>query len=179
MREMRRAKLPVILVAGMACWCAAIGTAGYAQEKTLWQIGTFDQSSDEFGLSFGFGALSGTQPDPVYRVGQSDWKKDWFGFQPGSANGRTGGREHPFTVIFFLDEPPRGLYTLTVALLPYMPLSVASQKIAMGLNNEPVPRGKRSGAATTMNSQRFSSSQTLTNSSNCRLSAQAIPMAAI
>ena len=89
--------------------------------KTLWQIGTFDQSSEEFGLSFGFGSLSRVQPVPVYRVGQSDWKKDWSGFQPGSANGRAGGREHPFTVVFSLDEPPRGLYTLIVALLPYTP----------------------------------------------------------
>ena len=121
MRQRRKARLRVILVAGMACYCATVGTAGYSQEKTLWQIGTFDQSSEEFGLSFGFGALSGVQPDPVYHVGQSDWKKDWSGFQPGSANGRAGGREHPFTVVFSLDGPPRGLYTLTVAVLPYMP----------------------------------------------------------
>jgi alpha-mannosidase len=121
LRQRRKARLRVILVAGMACYCATVGTAGYSQEKTLWQIGTFDQSSEEFGLSFGFGALSGVQPDPVYHVGQSDWKKDWSGFQPGSANGRAGGREHPFTVVFSLDGPPRGLYTLTVAVLPYMP----------------------------------------------------------
>ncbi len=118
---MRQPRLSVILAAGMACWCATLGTSAFAQERTLWQIGTFDQSSEEFGLSFGFGALAGVQPDPVYMVGKSDWKKDWSGFQPGSANGRAGGREHPFTIIFSLDEPPRGLYRLTVALLPYMP----------------------------------------------------------
>jgi len=116
-----RKRLSVIIVAGTMCWSAAVGAPAYSQERTLWQIGTFDQSSEEFGISFGFGALPGVQPDPVYVVGRSDWRKDWSGFQPGSANGRAGGREHPFTVIFSLNEPPRGLYRLTVALLPYMP----------------------------------------------------------
>jgi len=118
---MRLKRLPAILVAGMTCWCATAGAPAYSQETTLWQIGTFDQSSEEFGLSFGFGALASAQPDPVYRVGQSDWKKDWSGFQPGSANGRAGGRAHPFTVIFSLAGRPRGLYKLTIAVLPYMP----------------------------------------------------------
>ncbi len=94
---------------------------GLAQSKTLWQIGNFDQSSEEFGSSFGIAPTSDLRADPVYRVGQSDWKKDWPGFQPGSANGLAGGREHPFNVIFSLDHAPRGLYTLTLAVLPYMP----------------------------------------------------------
>src|SRR5881275_1331944 len=99
----RRLLGPAVL-AVVACWCAT-GIQAYAQPKTLWQIGKFDQSSEEFGVSFGFGALSSVQKDPVYRVGESDWTKDWSGFQPGSANGLTGGREHPFTVIFPLSGP--------------------------------------------------------------------------
>ena len=54
-----------------------------------------------------------------------------------------------------------------------------SQKIAMGLNSVPVPPGRRSGAATTMNSHRPSDSQTCTSSSNWRLSAHTMPMAVI
>src|SRR5215831_14442300 len=97
-----------------------VASPGYSEERTLWQIGTFDQSSEEFGESFGFGS-STPRPDPIYRVGKSDWHKDWAGFQPGSANGLAGGREHPFSVIFELNGPPRGLYTLRIATLPYMP----------------------------------------------------------
>ncbi len=109
----------VLLVAG--CWCWLRPRPVYGQEKTLWQIGEFDQSSEEFGVSFGFGSLSSAQADPVYHVGASDWKKDWSGFQPGSANGPAGGRKHPFTVFFSLDAPPKGLYQLTIGVLPYMP----------------------------------------------------------
>ena len=53
------------------------------------------------------------------------------------------------------------------------------QKIARGLNRDPVPPGSRKGAAITKNSQRPSASQIRTSSSSCKLSAQAIPMAAI
>jgi len=106
-------------VLGLVVFLAASPLFG--QEKILWQIGQFDQSSEEFGTSFGFGPGSTVQADPVYRVGQSNWKKDWAGFQAGSANGLAGSREHPFTIIFSLDTPPRGLFTLRLATLPYMP----------------------------------------------------------
>ncbi len=93
----------------------------YGQEQTLWQVGQFDQSSEEFGVSFGFGPLTSAPPDPVYSVGKSDWRKDWVGFQPGSANALTGTREHPFTILFPMEAPPRGLYKLIIGVLPYMP----------------------------------------------------------
>lgn len=54
-------------------------------------------------------------------MGVSDWKKDWPGFHPGSANAQAGGREHPFTVFFSLNDSPRGLYKLTVSTLHYAP----------------------------------------------------------
>jgi len=116
----QKMRMAVLLAALALCWVATSPLAR-GQDRTLWQIGKFDQSSEEFGLSFGFGSLTSIGPDPVYRVGQSNWKTDWSGFQPGSANGMAGGREHPFTVFFPLDQRPRGIYTLTVAVLPYMP----------------------------------------------------------
>ncbi len=118
---MRHPRFAWILIAGLAYATLASSSTALGQEKNLWQIGKFDQSSEEFGISFGFGPLASMPPDPVYRVGQSDWHKDWAGFQPGSSNGLAGGREHPFTVFFPLDAAPRGLYTLTIAVLPYMP----------------------------------------------------------
>jgi hypothetical protein len=90
-------------------------------EVTVWQIGVFDQSSEEFGPSFEIIPTRGPRPDPIFRVGQSDGKKDWPGFQPGSANPDAGSRPHPFTVVFALDQPPRGLYKLTVSALLYRP----------------------------------------------------------
>lgn len=112
-----------LLIAGLALgWLSSAAGArmARAEEATLWQIGQFDDSSEEFGTSFSVTPTSVPQ-DAVYRVGVSDWKKDWPGFHPGSANGQAGGREHPFTVIFSLDELPRGLYTLTVSTLHYTP----------------------------------------------------------
>ena len=118
---MRKGPARTLALAAALSACLVLPSPGRAKEVTLWQIGNFDQSSEEFGSSFGIAPSSAGQPDPVYRVGRGDWKKDWPGFQPGSANGLTGGREHPFTVVFSLDQRPRGRYTLTVATLPYMP----------------------------------------------------------
>ena len=109
------------MLAALILCSACLPPLARGQERNLWQIGKFDQSSEEFGLSFGFGSLTSVRADPVYRVGQSNWKKDWSGFQPGSANGAAGGREHPFTIYFPLDQRPQGTYTLTVGVLPYMP----------------------------------------------------------
>ncbi len=109
-----------MIIAGICL--VAVGGAR-AAEETIWQIGTFDQSSEEFGASFSVESVnpSSVPSDPVYRVGQSDWHKDWAGFHPGSANGMAGGREHPYKILFSLAQPPRGVFTLTIAVLPYMP----------------------------------------------------------
>ncbi len=108
-------------VAVISCFGIVTEPSAYGQEQTLWQIGQFDQSSEEFGVSFGFGPLTSAPPDPVYRVGQSDWRKEWVGFQPGTANALAGAREHPFAILFPLEAPPRGLYKLSIGVLPYMP----------------------------------------------------------
>jgi len=91
-----------------------------AAPQTLWQIGLFDQSSEEFGVSFSIIPV-GLPPDPIFDVTQNDWKKDWAGFHPGSSNGLAGGRKHPFTIVFNLDHPPVGTYSLTLSTLHYMP----------------------------------------------------------
>ena len=87
----------------------------FAAGSLVWRIGTFDHSSQEFrsqGIDY-----SDPKLDPVYRVGQSKESQDWWRFQPGPANGMAGGREHPFTVLFDLKQPPRGVYRLTIAVL--------------------------------------------------------------
>ena len=86
--------------------------AAQADSTVLWQIGKFDGSSYEF--HHGVPAS-----DPVFVVGKSDASQDWYSIQPGTSNGKSGFRPHPFTVKFELPQPPRGLYTLELSLLVY------------------------------------------------------------
>jgi alpha-mannosidase len=86
----------------------------HAAEKVLWNIGTLDGSSGEFkSLNIDY---AGPKSDPVFVVGQSG-NKDWYRFQPGPANAMTGARLHPFTVKFPLNDVPRGVYRLKIAIL--------------------------------------------------------------
>ncbi|MBZ5653853.1 MAG: hypothetical protein LAO56_01090 [Acidobacteriia bacterium] len=80
----------------------------------VWKIGSFDFSSVEFRSE----DINYADPksDPVFVVGQSS-DKDWYRFQPGPANGMTGARLHPFTVKFSLQNAPRGIYDLRIAML--------------------------------------------------------------
>src|SRR5882724_648541 len=91
-----------------------VTTAAHASEKTLWKIGIFDGSSREFKSQDNHYAEA--KSDPVFVVGQSS-DKDWYRFQPGPANGIAGGREHPFTVKFVLNDAPLGVYRLKLAIL--------------------------------------------------------------
>jgi alpha-mannosidase len=93
---------------------AATVPAAHATEKTLWKIGTFDGSSGEFksqDINY-----SDPKSDPVFVVDRSN-NKDWYRFQPGPANGIAGGRLHPFTVKFVLNDAPRGVYHLKIGIL--------------------------------------------------------------
>lgn len=112
-------KLGFIVV---ACFMLTGGLARAADE-TLWQIGNFDQSAEEFDASFSeeYVSANSVPADTVYRVGKSDWEKDWPGFHPGSANGFACGREHPSRILFSLTQPPRGVFTLSVGVLHYLP----------------------------------------------------------
>jgi len=89
-------------------------SCAFAQDHPVWKIGIFDYSSGEFrseGINY-----SDPKSDPVFVVGQSS-DKDWYRFQPGPANGMTGGRLHPFTIKFSLAAAPRGVYHLRIAML--------------------------------------------------------------
>jgi alpha-mannosidase len=87
---------------------------GLAQDHPVWKIGTFDYSSGEFRSA----GIDYTDPKSnlVFVVGQNR-DKDWYRFQPGPANGVTGGRLHPFTIRFSLKDSPRGVYYLRIAML--------------------------------------------------------------
>jgi len=95
----------------LAMPCSASQTKA---SKTLWRMGIFNASSGEFRSQ----DIDYTDPksDPVYVVGKSS-EHDWLRFQPGPANGMTGGRLHPFTIQFSLSDQPRGIFRLHLAVL--------------------------------------------------------------
>ncbi|HLX82261.1 MAG TPA: polysaccharide lyase family protein [Terriglobales bacterium] len=107
-KTIRNISVAVLLLAAM------LTASARATEKTLWKIGAFDGSSSEFKSQ----DINYADPksDPVFVVGQSS-NKDWYRFQPGPANGMTGGREHPFTLNFVLNDTPVGVYRLRLAIL--------------------------------------------------------------
>lgn len=86
----------------------------WGTERIVWEIGKFDQSSLEFTRQVDFG---NPQDNPVFTVGKSDPNKDWPAEQPGSANKDAGGRPHPYTIVFNLSEPPRGVWRLDVSVI--------------------------------------------------------------
>jgi hypothetical protein len=85
-----------------------------AVDRTLWQIGNFDQSSLEFKARVDF---SNSESKPVFTVGRSDPNQDWPAEQPGSASKDAGARLHPYTIVFHLNEPPTGVYRLDVSVI--------------------------------------------------------------
>ena len=85
-----------------------------AADRTLWELGKFDQSSIEFK---GHGDLSSPQYNPVVTIGKGDPTQDWPAGQPGSATKHTGSRPHPYTILFKLDGPPKGVYRLDVSVI--------------------------------------------------------------
>ena len=91
----------------------AFGPAS-ARERVLWTIGKLDGSSGE--LNNQSVNYANPKSDPVYVVGKSQ-ARDWYRFQPGPANGLTGGREHPFKIRFELKDAPKGTYRLKVGML--------------------------------------------------------------
>lgn len=101
-----------------ACLLLVLGVAsisGFAEERVIWRIGTFDHASGEFRAQPD--DYGNPKFDPVYRVGASNDRQDWQRFQPGPANGMAGGREHPFTILFNLQDPPAGVFHLKIAIL--------------------------------------------------------------
>ncbi|MBI3416458.1 MAG: hypothetical protein HY043_14275 [Verrucomicrobia bacterium] len=106
-------------------WVHFASTAWLSSAETLWQIGIFDESSAEFSSIndpvTGQRRIDYADPkqDPVFVVGRSTPARDWFSFQPGSANGGAGYRSHPFMIRFDLPEAPHGRFMLRLSLLAY------------------------------------------------------------
>jgi hypothetical protein len=73
---------------------------------TLWQIGEFDESNEEF-------ASLGANQKVRYTIGQSAPAKDWPKVHRGSGDGAA----HPYSISFALSQEPLGHYRLKIGLL--------------------------------------------------------------
>jgi hypothetical protein len=116
--KVRNLRLALLVVLGLTMWAKA---SDAPSSETIWQIGRFDTSSAEF--------ASGATPNPapVYVIGVSQPDKDWYAFQPGSANGSAGHKPNPVRVEFNLPAPPVGLYAMKIRLLVEHPRVSALQ----------------------------------------------------
>ncbi len=81
-----------------------------AVETTVWRLGKFDHTSAEF---------QGRETDtpPVIDANAPDGAAHWPARQAGSRNLKEGSRAHARVVRFALQEPPSGIYTLSLAVL--------------------------------------------------------------
>jgi hypothetical protein len=73
-----------------------------AQTRPVWEIGKFDQSSSEFPAA--------ARDQVLYRVGTSDWAKDW------PATQKAGSK---YEIEFPIENAPRGSFVLTVSVFPF------------------------------------------------------------
>ena len=93
------------------------GASGGAQAQTdkslVWQIGEFDQSSQELGHNFD---ASSENFKPVFTVGKSK-TEDWPAWQATSVDGPGGKHATPYTILFNLTRPPAGSYRLSIAVV--------------------------------------------------------------
>jgi alpha-mannosidase len=85
----------------------------HENEKLLWRIGEFDQTSREFGHNFDFEREDFA---PVFVVGQSK-TEDWPAWQATWRDGDTEKRPMPYTIVFDLQSPPAGEYHLRISAL--------------------------------------------------------------
>src|SRR5690242_9317515 len=95
MRTRKTTYFPAFLVAMLLAVPA--GLTGQQPSQTdknvVWQIGVFDQSSQEFGGGFDWGSKSFK---PVFTVGQSK-TQDWPARQTTSASGNGSPHPTPYT----------------------------------------------------------------------------------
>lgn len=88
------------------------------KQAILWQIGEPDGDYREFALAGRHTEYLRLFPNDVqFRVGQSDPGRDWSYIHPGPADAWAGSRQHPFRILFPLDEVPAGVCRLTIHLV--------------------------------------------------------------
>lgn len=88
------------------------------RQMFLWQIGVADGGYREFALAGRHTEYLRLFPDDVqFRVGQSDPGRNWSYIHPGPADAWAGSRQHPFRILFPLNEVPEGVCRFTLHLV--------------------------------------------------------------
>ncbi|MGC8785436.1 MAG: polysaccharide lyase family protein, partial [Armatimonadota bacterium] len=88
------------------------------KQAFLWQIGVADGDYREFALAGRHTEYLRLFPDDVqFRVGQSDPGRNWSYIHPGPADVWAGSRQHPFRILFPLNEVPEGVCRFTLHLV--------------------------------------------------------------
>lgn len=109
-----------------------LATPLYAEETTVWQIGQFNGTYDDLAIARNFGVYSKAFPNDItYRVGTDMPSKNWSYIQPGPVDAWAGSRNHPFNIIFNLNEKPVGRFTLQIALINTHPGSPPRYEIGI------------------------------------------------
>ena len=93
----------------LACFAAGIPALMQAQ-TSVWRLGTFDHSAQEF-------QGREDKDSPAVDVNAADAAAHWPASQAGSLNAHAGSKAHPRTIQFRLDAAPHGVYTLDLAVL--------------------------------------------------------------
>ncbi|HEV2399700.1 MAG TPA: polysaccharide lyase family protein [Candidatus Sulfotelmatobacter sp.] len=114
---MKHQKLPVLIALLVTAVLAIPANASQAQtpkdEKVVWRIGEFDQTSREFGHNL---LLEREPSAPIFIVGQSK-AQDWPASQGTWREGSVDKNPTPYTIVFDLQGPPHGVYHLRIAAL--------------------------------------------------------------
>lgn len=124
---MRRAIWLLLL---LAIWFAC-GTAHAEDSGVLWRVGVCDDSYAEFGIAgkhemyqsvFGGGG--------IYEVGKASPSENWCYVQPGPDDAPWAGEgEHPFEVVFELEQIPKGPLVVNVDLVDVSPTSPPTLRV--------------------------------------------------
>lgn len=102
------AALMLILFAGLA----------RADERVIWQIGKFDNNYEEFAVAHDYSSYwAAFRQHKTFTVGKDDPAKSWPFIHPGPSDSWAKNREQPHTILFDLDAPPAGVFTLTIDLV--------------------------------------------------------------
>ena len=123
------------------------GSAAWAGETAVWEIGTRDASYEEFAVARdypSYRARFGAKP-PVFEVGKSQAKRDWPFIHPGPADVWAGSRTHAFRIRFPLAEEPRGTWRLRVDFCDVHSSQPPAYTVAIGSRSGRFPLKKGAG----------------------------------
>lgn len=108
------AAILILSLSTLSCCCAG--------DSLPWQIGKENNNWAEFGLAGRYEAYKAEHPGgATFEVGKAVSEKDWLYIQPGPDAKWAGEGEHPYEVIFFIDNLPEQPLLLKINLIDVSP----------------------------------------------------------